>query len=113
MTLKKRAALLIGMAAFAVAATFYRLENWLPHQEDPMMLILMLALMCASIVMGVKQIIQGIRTKGWLWLALGVLAAAVCFWGTYTYYSIPFCLECNGGVTPEELGWMAPWFFGR
>ncbi len=111
MTLKKRAVLLAAMAVFTVGATFYRLENWTPHQENPMMILLNLALMPASIGLAVMQIMQGIRAKSWLWLALGVLAAAICLWGALTYWRIPFCLECNGGVTEEALGWMAPWFY--
>ena len=111
MKLKKRAALLTGMAVFAIAITFYRLENWTPHEENPLMILLMAALVPASIVLAVMQIVQGVRAKSWLWLALGVLAAASCLWGALTYWRIPFCLECNGGVTPEELGWMAPWFY--
>ena len=111
MKLIKRTVLLAAMAVFAIAATFYRLENWVPHQENPLMILLILVLMPASIVLAVMQIVQGIRAKNWLWLALGVLAAAVCLWGALTYWRIPFCLECNGGVTPEELGWMAPWFY--
>ena len=111
MTLKRRAVLLMGMAVFTIAAAFYRLENWMPHEENPMMILLMAALTPASIVLAVMQIVQGVRAKSWLWLALGVLAAAACLWGALTYWRIPFCLECNGGVTPEELGWMAPWFY--
>ena len=111
MTLKKRAALLTVMAFFAIAITIYRLENWMPHEENPLMILLMAALMPTSIVLAVIQIVQGVRAKRWLWLTLGVLAAAACLWGALTYWRIPFCLECNGGVTPEELGWMAPWFF--
>ena len=111
MTLKRRAVLLMGMAVFTIAAAFYRLENWMPHEENPMMILLMAALTPASIVLAVMQIVQGVRAKSWLWLALGVLAAAACLWGALTYWRIPFCLECNGGVTPEELGWMTPWFY--
>ena len=111
MTLKKHAALLTIMAFFAIAITIYRLENWMPHEENPLMILLMAALMPTSIVLAVIQIVQGVRAKRWLWLTLGVLAAAACLWGALTYWRIPFCLECNGGVTPEELGWMAPWFF--
>ena len=111
MTLKRRAVLLMGMAVFTIAAAFYRLENWMPHEENPMMILLMAALMPTSIVLAVMQIVQGVRAKSWLWLALGVLAAAACLWGALTYWRIPFCLECNGGVTPEELGWMALWFY--
>lgn len=111
MKLIKRTVLLAAMAVFAIAATFYRLENWTPHQENPLMILLTAALMPVSIVLAVMQIVQGIRAKSWLWLALGVLAAATCLWCALTYWRIPFCLECNGGVTPEELGWMAPWFY--
>ena len=111
MKLKKRAALLTVMAFFAIAITIYRLENWMPHEENPLMILLMAALMPTSIVLAVIQIMQGVRAKRWLWLTLGVLAAAACLWGALTYWRIPFCLECNGGVTPEALGWMAPWFF--
>ena len=113
MTMKKRAAWLAAMAGFAIAVAFCRLENWVPHQENPMMILLMAALMPVSIVLAVMQIVQGIREKSWLWLVLGVLLAAACLWGTLTYWRIPFCLECNGGVTAEQLGWMAPWFFGE
>ena len=111
MTLKRRAVLLMGMAVFTIAAAFYRLENWTPHEENPLMILLMAALTPAGIVLAVMQIVQGVRAKSWLWLALGVLAAAACLWGALTYWRIPFCLECNGGVTPEALGWMAPWFY--
>lgn len=113
MKLKTRIALLAAMGVFAIAMAFYRLENWMPHQENPMMILLMYAFLFASIVLGVIQIVQGIREKRWLWIALGVLAAGLCFWGARLYLSIPFCLECNGGVTAEQLGWMAPWFFGQ
>ena len=111
MKLKTRIALLAAMGVFAIAMAFYRLENWMPHQENPMMILLMYAFLFASIVLGVIQIVQGVREKRWMWLALGVLASAVCLWGALTYWRIPFCLECNGGVPPEELGWMAPWFY--
>lgn len=111
MKLRNRAAILVAMGAFAIAMAFYRLENWLPHQENPLMLLLMFAFLAASVVMGVMQLVQGIREKKWLWLALGLLAAGVCYLGARTYLSIPFCLECNGGVTAEDLGWMAPWFY--
>ncbi len=111
MMLKKRAALLTGMAVFAITVAFYRLEHWRPHEENPLIILLTFALMPTSAVLALKQIVQGIRTKCWLWLVVGVLAAAVCLWGALTCWRIPFCLECNGGVTPEELGWMAPWFY--
>lgn len=111
MKLKKRAALLAGMAVLTVAATLCRLEHWMPHQENPLIILLTFASMPISVVLALGQIVEGIRTKRWLWLVVGVLAAAVCLWGALTYQRIPFCLECNGGVTPEELGWMAPWFY--
>lgn len=111
MTMKKRSTLLAGMAVFAAAVTFFRLEHWVPHEENPLMILLTAALMPASVVLAILQIVQGVREKRWMWLALGVLASAVCLWGALTYWRIPFCLECNGGVPPEELGWMAPWFY--
>lgn len=113
MKLKKRAALLAAMAACSAAVFFHRLENWMPHQENPMIILLAFAMMPASIVLGAMQLVQGVREKRWLWLVLGVMAAGICFWGARLYLSIPFCLECNGGVTAEQLGWMAPWFFGE
>ena len=113
MKLKKRAAILVAMGVFAIAMVFYRLENWLPHQEDTMMILLMYAFLFAGVMLGVMQLVQGVREKKWLWLMLGLLAAGVCCLGARTYLSIPFCLECNGGVTAEDLGWMAPWFFGE
>ena len=70
MKLKKRAALLTGMAVFAIAITFYRLENWTPHEENPLMILLMAALVPASTVLAVMQIVQGVRAKSWLWLML-------------------------------------------
>ena len=92
MTMKKRTVLLIGMVLFVIVLILYRLETWTPHEENPLMLLLMAALMLVSV-------------------ALGVLAAAACLWGALIYWRIPFCLECNGGVTPEELGWMVLWFY--
>ena len=113
MKLEKRTAILAILAAFTVAAVFFRLENWVQHEENPLMILLTAALMPACIVLGVMQLVQGVREKAWLWLVLGVLAATVCLWGALTYWRIPFCLECNVGVTPKELGWMSPWFFGE
>ena len=113
MALKKRAGILTALAIFSVAATFYRLENWMPHQEDPLMLLVTMLLMPVSAILGVLQLVQGIRTKSWWWLLLGTAAAALCFWGARTYWNIPFCLECNGGVPEGALGWMTPWFYGE
>ena len=84
MMLKKRAALLTGMAVFAIAVAFYRLEHWRPHEENPLIILLTFVLMPTSAVLALKQIVQGIRTKCWLWLVVGVLAAAVCLWGALT-----------------------------
>lgn len=109
--LHTRTALLGIMAAVAVAMLFFRLENWVQHEANPLMLLVMLGMIPACVVINTVQIVQGIRKKAWLWIVLSSMAAIVCLLGIYNYWKIPFCLECNGGVTEAELGWMAPWFF--
>lgn len=107
---RNRTILLAVMAFFAVSITFYRLENWTQHEASFLLYLSMPVLFLICAVMIGVHIVQGCRTKEWLWMILGVLFGIVCMWGINAYMNIPDCLECDH-VTAEALGWMAPWFY--
>lgn len=95
------------LAALAVGTLFYALETWQQHAENLLVPLLIAVLTGWSIIRCAK----GLRARDRLQAAAFALAAGVCAWALVNCWRIPFCLECNGGVTAEELGWMAPWFF--
>ena len=107
---RNRTILLAVMAFLAVSITFYRLENWVQHEASFLLDLLMLPWLLICAVMIVVHIVQGSRTKEWLWMILGVLFGVVCMWGINAYMYIPDCLECDH-ATADALGWMAPWFY--
>ncbi len=94
------------LAGASVGLIFWELETWQPHQANLFALYWTLAL---PVICGI-QLVRGLLSKHALRAICWGAALIVGCWVFKTQMSIPVCLECNGGVNLEALGWMARYF---
>ncbi len=91
------------VAGLAIGMLFLELLTWVPHADAvlPSLLLRFLLVLCVA-----GGVIVCCR-RDWRQLAMWAVALVVCLWAFETEKRIPLCTMC-GGVTPESVGWMAP-----
>lgn len=94
------------LAVASVLLIFWELETWQQHQENIFAILWALAL---PVICGI-QLIRGAASKDVLRTVAWGAALLVGCWVFKTQLSIPNCLECNGGVNSNDLGWMVRYF---